>query len=59
MPQLDLLEAIKALLNAILSALGLGLPLPVSQAAQAVLDEIGPIPAQLQVLPEQILDSVR
>lgn len=61
-PELDLIEAIKALLNAILNALGLDLPLPVEQAAYDLLDlvkESLPIPAQMEVLPEQMLDHVR
>lgn len=61
-PDLDLLGAIMALVNAILSALGLSLPIPVQQAACDLIElirETLPIPAQMEVLPEQMLDHVR
>lgn len=61
-PDLDLIGAIKALLNAILSALGLSLPLPIEKAAHDLVAQVGkvlPVPDQMQVLPKQILDSVR
>ncbi len=61
-PEVDLLEAIKMLLAAILDALGLDLPLPIEQASHDLYDAIHSkeqVPDQMQVLPEQMLEYVR
>ncbi|WP_328989119.1 RICIN domain-containing protein [Kribbella sp. NBC_01245] len=61
-PNLDILGAIMALVNALLSALGLSLPLPIEKAAASLLELVGgklPIPAQMQVLPKQMINLVR
>lgn len=61
-PDLDLLGAVMALVNAILKTLGLSLPLPIGQGAHTLFDRINdkkPVPAQMRVLPRQILDLTR
>lgn len=61
-PNLDILGAILSLVNALLSALGLALPVPVAKSANSLLDLVRkqtPVPAQMTVLPKQMMQLAR
>jgi hypothetical protein len=58
LPGLDILGAVLALVNALLVALGLALPVPIANAASSLLELVRPkvpIPAQMTELPKQMM----
>lgn len=58
-PSLDILGAVLALVNALLSSLGLALPLPIAGAAASLLTLVRPqvpVPAQMETLPKQMME---
>jgi hypothetical protein len=62
LPDNDLFDAIMDLLNGLLKGLGLNLPLPIGKGAHTAFDRIDakkPVPAQMSVLPRQILELAR
>ncbi|MGC4943701.1 ricin-type beta-trefoil lectin domain protein [Kribbella sp. DT2] len=58
LPGLDVLGAVLLLVNALLSSLGLALPLPIAAAAGSLLTLVRaqtPVPAEMSVMPKQMM----